>query len=85
MPVNTQHPDYSTMVGRWKRCRDAADGEDAVHNAAETYLPKLKDQTPTDYQAYVMRAPSTTRRGARSPAWSACSSASHRSSKCRAR
>jgi hypothetical protein len=56
MPVNTQHPDYSTMVGRWKRCRDAADGEDAVHNAAETYLPKLQDQTPTDYQAYVMRA-----------------------------
>lgn len=56
MPVNSRHPDYERMVDRWQRCRIAADGQDAVHAAGEAYLPKLKEQTPEDYKAYVMRA-----------------------------
>jgi hypothetical protein len=54
--VNTQHKDYSAMVEKWQRCRDTVSGQDAVHAAGETYLPKLKDQSTDDYNAYVKRA-----------------------------
>lgn len=56
MPVDTQHPDFLTMAPKWKRCRDVYSGQDAVHAAAEAYLPKLKDQSADDYKAYVSRA-----------------------------
>jgi hypothetical protein len=56
MPVNTQHPDYAKMINRWRRCRDVADGQDAVHAAGRAYLPQLVDQTQQDYDAYVKRA-----------------------------
>lgn len=55
MPVNSQHPDYRRMIDRWIRCRDVADGQDAVHTAGEKYLPMLIDQTPTEYKAYKER------------------------------
>lgn len=54
--VDTQHPEYSKMIDKWKRCRDTVAGQDAVHEAGETYLPKLKDQSGEDYNAYVTRA-----------------------------
>lgn len=54
--VNTQHKDYTAMVEKWQRCRDTVSGQDAVHAAGETYLPKLKDQSTDDYNAYVKRA-----------------------------
>lgn len=56
MSVKHQHPDYVAMSGKWKRCRDVAAGQDAVHAAKAAYLPKLKDQTDDDYSAYVQRA-----------------------------
>lgn len=56
MPVNAKHSDYVRMLPRWQRCRDAADGQDAVHDAGEKYLPKLRDQTKEDYEAYKGRA-----------------------------
>lgn len=56
MPVNSQHPDYDSAKDKWQRCRDAAAGGDAVHKAAERYLPKLKEQPAHDYAIYVMRA-----------------------------
>jgi hypothetical protein len=54
---DTQHSEYSNALPRWTKCRDAIDGEDAVHKAGEKYLPKLKEQTPDDYKAYVQRTP----------------------------
>ncbi len=56
MPVSTQHKDYDRMLPKWKRCRDVADGQDAVHAATTTYLPKLNGQAPKDYESYVKRA-----------------------------
>jgi hypothetical protein len=53
--VDTQHKDYAKMVNKWKRCRDTVSGQDAVHDAGETYLPKLKDQTADAYEAYKLR------------------------------
>lgn len=37
------------MVSRWKQCRDAAEGEHAVHEAGELYLPKLSEEKPESY------------------------------------
>lgn len=56
MPVNAQHEDYRRMLPKWQRCRDVSEGQDAVQGAGEAYLPKLKEQTPEDYLAYVKRA-----------------------------
>jgi hypothetical protein len=56
MPVDNQHADYKRYLGKWKRCRDVACGQDAVHDAGTTYLPKLKDQITVDYLDYIMRA-----------------------------
>lgn len=54
---DTPHSEYAAAQTRWAKCRDAIDGEDAVHGSGETYLPKLKEQSATDYSAYVMRTP----------------------------
>ena len=56
MPISSHHPDYDRMSPKWKRCEDMADGQDAIHEAGETYLPRLKDQTDDDYKAYKLRA-----------------------------
>lgn len=57
MPVDAKHKDYTRMVGKWTRCRDVADGQDAVHERGEAYLPKLQEQQPAEYAAYVKRTP----------------------------
>jgi hypothetical protein len=44
------------MLSKWERCRDVAAGQDAVHDAGEKYLPKLKAQEPDDYKSYKKRA-----------------------------
>jgi len=49
--VRTRQPDYEKMVERWRRCEDAAEGEHAIHKAGTKYLPKLAEETDTDYQA----------------------------------
>lgn len=54
--VRTRHKDYDKYDAKWKRCRDVMDGQDAIHAAGECYLPKLNEQTPDNYKAYVMRA-----------------------------
>src|SRR5574343_763913 len=54
--VDTQHPEYEALADKWKSCRDCVAGTDAVHAAGEVYLPKLKDQTQGDYDAYKLRA-----------------------------
>lgn len=56
MSVRAQHRLYGKYLPKWKRCRDVAEGQDAVHAAGTDYLPKLKDQTDEDYRAYRDRA-----------------------------
>ena len=56
MGVETTNPEYDKLAPKWQRCRDAAEGQDAVHEAGELYLPKLKDQEWDDYCAYKTRA-----------------------------
>jgi len=58
MPSNVKktHPQYDAMADKWQRCRDVVSGRDAVLAAGERYLPRLKDQTTEDYNAYKTRA-----------------------------
>lgn len=56
MPVETPHPKYKAVVGFWQMARMAASGEAAVKAAREEVLPKLADQAPADYNAYLARA-----------------------------
>jgi len=54
--VRTKHPEYEKYLPRWTRCRDAMEGQDAIHFKAELYLPKLKEQSTENYRAYRERA-----------------------------
>ncbi|MEX2444494.1 MAG: DUF4055 domain-containing protein [Alkalispirochaeta sp.] len=57
MPVTTTHRDYDRHVDRWRQYRDAAEGEHAVKDRGEKYLPrKSVKQTDKEYEAYKQRA-----------------------------
>lgn len=56
MQVDTPHPDYIKHERMWRRCRDVVDGEDAVKDAGQDYLPKLEGQSDDEYDSYKMRA-----------------------------
>lgn len=56
MPVNSQHAEYAEMKGQWRKCCDVYAGQEAIHEAGELYLPKLKEQDNDEYLAYVKRA-----------------------------
>lgn len=56
MPVDTPHPDHEKNMPEWQKMRDVLAGEKAVKYQGPLYLPKLDDQSETDYQAYKQRA-----------------------------
>jgi hypothetical protein len=53
MPINTAHPSYKNNIGKWKKCRDAYEGEEAIKNANEAYLPLLSSMSGVDDPKYV--------------------------------
>lgn len=55
MAVETLHPEYKARAPQWKRARDTAAGQDAVHAGGILYLPKLKKQEQLEYDAYKLR------------------------------
>lgn len=54
--VDTPHKDHVNMAERWERCRDAAEGLDAVRKGKSKYLPQLSGQDQPEYNAYLKRA-----------------------------
>ena len=56
MGVANTHGEYKEISPLWKRCRDAADGQQAVHEAGTEYLPQLADQNASEYGSYKSRA-----------------------------
>jgi hypothetical protein len=56
MPVESNHQDYQDNIPLWQKCRDVTGGEEAVKAAAESYLPRLTEQTDPEYTAYKTRA-----------------------------
>lgn len=55
MPVETAHPLYGLAAQLWRKCRDAAAGQEAVHAGGVGYLPRLSGQDDLQYSAYVLR------------------------------
>jgi hypothetical protein len=51
-----QHPQYVAYKPVWKKCRDASDGQRAIHAGKELYLKKLSEQEDPEYDAYLDRA-----------------------------
>jgi hypothetical protein len=63
-----KHPDYEKRLPQWERQRDAIEGEDAIKEAGDKYLPRLSGQSNdgfigqdssqnlTSYQSYKDRA-----------------------------
>jgi hypothetical protein len=56
MPVDTKNQAYEDWCKIWEKCRDAVEGQEAVHSKSTLYLPKLSGQTDQDYIAYRNRA-----------------------------
>ena len=54
--VRTVNNDFKAFLDKWTRCRDCADGADAVKGKKDKYLPKLLEQPPAEYINYVIRA-----------------------------
>lgn len=55
MKIDVTHPDLTPT--RWQRCRDASDGQDAIHAGGTRYLPQLSGQKEAEYKAYKERTP----------------------------
>lgn len=56
MPVTTLHPDYMKRMSQWQTMRDCIEGEDAIKQAGEKYLPKASGSDTYRYNAYKLRA-----------------------------
>lgn len=56
MPVDSRHEEYMKYINQWVKCRDAVEGEDAVKEAGEAYLPRLRRQDDSEYESYKGRA-----------------------------
>ncbi len=55
--VTTQHTKYAKAAAKWVKVRDCIEGEDQIHEKAETYLPRLsKRQKDESYNAFKGRA-----------------------------
>ena len=54
--VAETHKTYKKNIKKWQRLRHAIEGQDAVHEAGELYLPKLGGQDADEYKAYKLRA-----------------------------
>jgi hypothetical protein len=58
MPKIEKHKEYIDNIAEIKKCRDCYEGQKAIHEAKETYLPKLAGTTQTvkdRYEAYLSR------------------------------
>lgn len=56
MGVKATHKDYDRFEPKWKRTRDVIEGQDAIHRAGESYLPKFTNETAAEYISRVKRS-----------------------------
>ena len=56
MAVDERHPDYLKNESKWHKCRVCVEGEEAVKEAGEAFLPRLGGQDEEEYSGYTMRA-----------------------------
>jgi len=51
MNITTKHKSVLDMSERWEMARAAAEGEHAVHEKGEVFLPRLQDEDDQAYRA----------------------------------
>lgn len=56
MAVDSKHKQYEKFATEWEKLRHVNEGQRAVHDAGEMYLPKLSGQSNEEYKAYKGRA-----------------------------
>lgn len=56
MAVETYHPLYLKRSRQWEILRDCIEGEDAIKQKGEMYLPRASGSDDNQYRAYKMRA-----------------------------
>ena len=56
MAIDSEHPEYTKRKAQWSKLRDCNEGQEAIHAAGVTYLPKLSGQSDAEYKAYLNRA-----------------------------
>jgi hypothetical protein len=55
--LDTTNPQYDKWQPIWKKCRDAIDGQEWVHEGGETYLPSPSESWSNKfYNSYKLRA-----------------------------
>lgn len=50
-----EHPDYKKRKAQWKLIRDCVEGEDAIKEAGELYLPRAVGMSNERYASYLSR------------------------------
>jgi hypothetical protein len=55
--VKIRHRDYDRFTIKWRRCRDVAAGQDAIHSGYTLYLPLLAEEEIPEYTKRVRRTP----------------------------
>lgn len=53
---DNKHSRYDAFADKWLKTRSACEGQSAIHNAGEKFLPRLADQSDIDYKNYKLRA-----------------------------
>lgn len=53
--VTMTHEEYDARKDEWKRIHDVLAGRDAVIEAGQEYVPRLDQQSPDEYKAYLLR------------------------------
>ena len=43
MAVDASHPAYDANIGKWSRCRDVYEGDDAIKERGMQYLPRIDE------------------------------------------
>jgi hypothetical protein len=56
MAIDTTKNEYDLYLPMWRKCRDVVGGQEHMHLAGTTYIPKLSGQNDYEYNAYVSRA-----------------------------
>lgn len=54
--VETKHPEYIKRCRQWELIRDCVEGEDAIKNKGEVYLPRAVGMSNMRYSAFKRRA-----------------------------
>lgn len=54
--ITSKHSDYMSYEDQWTKIRDVIEGQEAVKDKGQKYLPKLGGQDGSQYDAYKKRA-----------------------------